>query len=307
MEIDFQLHQDLLGRQLLLGDQLGKLRGKEREAALRNNAEIYAETAALLDLSAITVHPPAIECSPGYVPPWSYPDIEDHLKVIRMVYDMAGGSILIAMGIDGTFAIPDGQGYEDFIYSFYDSPDERKAEARERAVWAVEIMKRMIDAGAEVLYNCSDYCFNTGPFLPPDMFEEFIFPFLRYQTIELRRAGAWVIKHTDGNMLPILEMLIESGPHAIHSIDPVAGMDIREIKTRCRGRVAVMGNVNTSYLQTGPAEAVRRSAEYALTNGMPGGAYIYSSCNSIFEGIPLDNYQAMLEVREEHGYYSKEY
>jgi uroporphyrinogen decarboxylase len=306
MEIDFQLHEELLGRRLLLGVELGKLQGKEKEAALKRNAEIYTETAYRLDLSAITVHPPAIECSPGYIPPWSYPDIEDELKVISMVRDLAADNILVAMGIDGTYGIPEGDGFEEFLFSFFDSPQERKAEAQQRVEWAVEIMKRMIHAGAEVMYNCSDYCFNSGPFISPKLFEEFIFPYLQYQVQELRSAGAMVIKHTDGNILPILDMLVESGPHAIHSIDPIAGMDIGEIKTACQGKVALMGNVNAAYLQTGPLESVEESAEYALKNGMPGGGYIFSSCNSIFEGIPLENYLAMLEVREKQGFYAEE-
>jgi uroporphyrinogen decarboxylase len=43
MEIDFQLHKELLGKSLILGKQLGKLAGKEKEAALQHNAEIYKE------------------------------------------------------------------------------------------------------------------------------------------------------------------------------------------------------------------------------------------------------------------------
>ena len=157
MEIDFQLHKELLGKRLILGKELGILKGRDKEAALRNNADIYIETAIKLDYSAITVHPPAIECSPGYIPPWSYPEIENELKVIKMVRELAGNTIMVAMGIDGTFSIPDGNDFLNFAYDLADREDEKLEEAQKRVTWAIEIMKRMIDSGAEIMYNCSDY------------------------------------------------------------------------------------------------------------------------------------------------------
>jgi len=261
------------------------------------------ETAIKLDYSAITVHPPAIEFSPGYIPPWSYPDMEDELKVIRMVNELACGKFLVAMGIDGTYTIPDGDDYLEFVYSLVDKPDEKKDEALKRVNWAIEIMKRMINAGARVMYNCSDYCFSKGPFMSPQMFEEFIFPYLKRQTDALKSEGAYVIKHTDGNIMPIIDMLIDAGPHAIHSIDPLAMVDIKEVKEKYGHKICIMGNVDTAKLQMGPREAIELSAEYAITSGMQGGGYIFSSCNSIFKGIPLENYLAMLNVRERIGSY----
>jgi uroporphyrinogen decarboxylase len=304
MEIDFQLHRELIGKNLILGKELGKLMGKEKEKALQHNAQIYVETAIELDYSAITVHPPAIECSPGYIPPWSYPDFEDELKVISLVYKYAEDRFMVAMGIDGTYSIPDGKEYLDFVYSLVDEPEEKIEEAENRVNQAVEIMKRMIAAGAQVMYNCSDYCFNKGPFLSPQMFEKFIYPFLKKQTEALKAEGAYVIKHTDGNIIPVIDMLIDAGPHALHSIDPVAMVDIGEIKQKYGSKICIMGNVNTAKLQLGTEEEIIESAEYALKCGMPGGGYIYSSCNAIFEGIPLKNYMTMLKVRERLGTYS---
>lgn len=303
MEIDFQLHQDLLGKKLVLGKELGLLYGHDKQEALENNAHIYLETAKRLDYSAITVHPPAIECSPGYIPPWSYPEMEDHLYVIRRVNSLAEEAFYVAMGIDGTYAIPDGDAYLNFVYDLIDHPEEKKEEARKRVAGAVEVMKRMIDAGARVLYNCSDYCFNKGPFLSPALFEEFIYPYLKWQTERLKEEGAIVIKHTDGNILPIMDMLVDAGPHVLHSIDPVAGMDIQQIMNEYGDRICIMGNTDTTVLQHGTREQIQKCAINALQAGMKHqGGYIFSSCNSIFEGIPLENYLAMLEVREFTGY-----
>jgi uroporphyrinogen decarboxylase len=184
-----------------------------------------------------------------------------------------------------------------------DEPEELISYADKYTNWAIDQMKQMIEAGASVMYNCSDYCFNQGTFLSPSQFEQFIYPFLKRQTTELKMAGAYVIKHTDGNILPILDMLVDCKPHAIHSIDPLAGMDIAEVKRLINGRTAIMGNVDSTKIQIGDKQGIIESAEYAIKNGMPGGGYIFSTCNSVFDGIELENYLLMLEVRKNYGRY----
>jgi len=103
-----------------------------------------------------------------------------------------------------------------------------------------------------------------------------------------------------------MDMIVDAGPHAIQSIDPIALVDIRKIKGKFGTKICLMGNVNTAHLQMGSKQEIIESSEYSLKFGMPDGGYIYSSCNSIFEGVPLENYLLMLDVREKMGYYDLE-
>ena len=301
MEIDFELTRQLLGEDLVLGSKLSALSSRERKSALNKNVDLYIQTAFKLDYSSITVHPtPTTLYTPGEK---YYQTLEDELYVIQNIYREAGDSILVAAGIDATYPIPDGASMLEFSYNLIDHKDEMLDFAKKNTLWAVDQMKQMIGAGANVMYNCSDYCFNTGPFLSPAQFEIFIYPFLKMQTAKLRKEGAFVIKHTDGNIEPILDMLLDCNPHCIHSIDPLAGMDIADVKRRTAGRCALMGNVDSTLIQQGDKKGIIRSAEYALKNGMPGGGYIFSTCNSVFNGIELDNYLLMLQTRKKLGNY----
>jgi uroporphyrinogen-III decarboxylase len=63
--------------------------------------------------------------------------------------------------------------------------------------------------------------------------------------------------------------------------------------------MALMGNVQCSLLQDGPEEAIRDSARYCLEKASPGGGYIFSTSNTVFKGMPLRNYEYMLEVFRE--------
>ncbi|HEY3417558.1 MAG TPA: uroporphyrinogen decarboxylase family protein, partial [Armatimonadota bacterium] len=155
--------------------------------------------------------------------------------------------------------------------------------------------RAMQEAGADFANLVSDVAFNGGPFISPPMFREFIIPYMHRHIPALKAEGLIVIQHSDGNLLPILDDWISPGMHMLHSLDPMAGMDMAEVKRRTYGKVALMGNVQCNLLQDGPEEAIRASARYALQHAAPGGGYVFSSSNTIFPGLPLRHYEVMLE------------
>jgi uroporphyrinogen decarboxylase len=149
---------------------------------------------------------------------------------------------------------------------------------------------------------CTDYCFNRGPFLRPADFAEFVSPYLARLIQGYRELGFYTSKHTDGNIMPILDQLA-ANPHALHSLDPQGGVDIAEVKRRYGDQLCLVGNVKWSALDSGSEEEVRESARYALQNGMPGGGYIFSSSNCIYTSLPLSRYELMLDVWRQEGDY----
>jgi uroporphyrinogen decarboxylase len=151
---------------------------------------------------------------------------------------------------------------------------------------------------------CSDYSFNSGAFLSPAMFDDFITPYLIRLVAGYRELGLYVIKHTDGNIMPILDRLLAVRPHAIHSLDPQGGVDIAEVKRRCGSEICLIGNVNCALLDTGTDEQVIESARYALRHGMPGGGYIFSTSNCIYTGMPLRRYELILDMWRREGNYA---
>jgi len=136
------------------------------------------------------------------------------------------------------------------------------------------------------------------------MFAEVVTPYLTQLIKGYREQGFYVIKHTDGNIMPILDQLVEANPHALHSLDPQANVDIAEVKKLVGDKVALIGNVNCGLLTTGTDEEVRESARYALKHGMPGGGYIFSTSNCIFTGMPLARYELILDIWRKEGNYS---
>lgn len=280
-ELEFQLEDEMFGRRFLHGRDLEGLTAKEREQRICENAEYMVEVYTALEYSILPLH---------------YLDEAGIAATAKHIRKLTGSEWMLTAHGDGTFAIPDGHELEQFVYRIADAPEEVEAQADAMARRAIERNKRLIDAGIDSFILCSDYCFNAGPFLSPQMFRRFIQPYLARIIAETKRAGAYTIKHTDGDIMPILDQLVECEPHALHSLDPMAGVDIKVVKELVGHKVCLAGNVHCAALQTGTDEEVIASAQYALDHGKPGGGYIFCTSNIPFKGMLPERYTMVLDV-----------
>jgi len=271
--------------------QWDQMEEKERQLHREDMADIYIATAGRYGHSAIFLHP-----NPG--------SLEEIMRLIDLVREKSGDKYFLMIHGDATYGIPSGQSMADFSFRMADDPDGMKADAGrmvDHALRTAEALQK--HGGLDGFALCADYCLNTGPFLSPRQFSEFVTPFLARLIRGYRDMGFYVIKHTDGNIMPILDQLVQANPHALHSLDPQAGVDIAKVKKRYGDRVCLIGNVNCGLMDTGTDEEVVESVRYALQNGMPGGGFILSTSNCIYTGMRLSRYELMLDVWRREGNY----
>lgn len=272
--------------------QWDQMEEKERRLHREDIANIYIQTAERYEHSAIFIHDnPAT--------------LDECLRIVDTIREKSGDKYFLMRHGDATFSIPDGNAMYDFSYRMADEPEKLHAEAQrmvDEAVRRAEVMAR--HGGLDGFALCSDYCLNQGPFLSPRLFAEFVTPYLAKLTQAYREMGFYVIKHTDGNIMPILDQLVQTHPHALHSIDPQAGVDLAEVKRLCGDQVCLIGNVNCGLLDTGTEEEIIADARRALRDGMPGGGYIFSTSNCVYTGMPLRSYEVMLDVWRNEGNYA---
>jgi len=272
--------------------QWDQMTEEERNLHRNDMASLYIATAEKFEHSAIFLH--------------RNPNTEEEtLRLIDLVREKSQGKYFLMLHGDATYGIPSGSEMMEFSYELQDKPKKLKEEAEKNVCSALEQAERIAKhGGLDGFALCGDYCLNTGPFLSPKLFSEFVTPYLVKLIQGYRDMGFYVIKHTDGNIMPILDQLLEARPHALHSLDPQAGIDIAEIKRLCGNEVCLIGNVNCGVLQTGTDEEVVESVRYALQNGMPGGGYIFSTSNCIYTGMRLSRYELMLDVWRKEGNYN---
>lgn len=263
----------------------------EQKLHLRDMAEIYVLTARRFGHSAIFIHSPL-------------PREEDHYRLIDEIRDQSGDEYFLMMHGDATYSVPTGEDMMEFCGRLMDEPNKAQDEARRNVDEALARGERMRKhGGLDGFALCSDYCFNTGPFFSPDWFDVFVTPFLADLIRGYRQQGWYVIKHTDGNIMPILDLMVDCGPDALHSLDPQGGVDLAEVKRLVGDRVCLIGNVNCGLMQTGSEEELAADVRRALRQGMPGYGYIFSTSNCAYTGLPLERYEQMHAIWQAEGIY----
>ena len=287
-EIDFQETEKHFEGRTFFG-----LAGEKDRAGLsfrqmnEHNAQLRADIARKFDHSIIVS-----SFVPGYEG-MNY--FEQSRAQILKLRELVGTDIMVLGGGDPTYEIPGSDMYE-FSIKLFEKPDEMKENAQKRVDTMLENFLEYKKAGAEGFLLWSDYAFNSGPFLSPEMFGEFITPYLK-QTIDgIRSMGCYAIKHSDGNLMPVIDQIIDCNPHALHSIDPMAGMDIKKIKEMYGHKICICGNVHCAYMQTGTKEQIAESALNALKYGKPGGGYIFCTSNVVFRGMPIESYELIHNI-----------
>ena len=166
------------------------------------------------------------------------------------------------------------------------------------------LAQRAIKAGADGVVLAGDWAFNTGPFMSPAHFREFVYPCFKRCIDLCHAAGAYTIKHSDGNLWPIMDLIASSGIDAINPLEPEAGMDLGEVKRRYGDRLCITGNISCGYtLSEAREEEVVREVRAAIRAAGPGGGYIMMSSNSLHSSVRPENYGAMVAAAHTYGRY----
>lgn len=158
--------------------------------------------------------------------------------------------------------------------------------------------------GADFVFTGDDYASAQGPFMSPQTFRELLYPGLKKVMKGFRDQGLGVIKHTDGNIMPILDMILDCDIDCLDPIDPLGNMDMAQMKQDYGDRFAFKGNVNcATTLVDGSTEQVVRETLEVIKAAGEGGGLILSSSNSIHSSVNPANYLAMLNTIRAYGEY----
>ncbi len=245
--------------------------------------------------------------SPGdlkrYTPP--DPGADDVLGSLPEVIDRyKGRKAVTAICRDAFFNPAFLRGTSQFLMDMAENPRLVQELIEVTLGYDIPAMQRMVRAGVDVVVFGDDYADKNSTMMSPRHFEQLILPGLKRCVDAAHEAGAYVVKHTDGNIMGILDMIVETGIDALNPLEPQAGMDIGLIKQRYGDRIALIGNIDCGYLLSqGSPEEVRAVTRETIRKAAPGGGYCLSSSNSIHSSVKPANFMAMIQTLREYGEY----
>ena len=168
-------------------------------------------------------------------------------------------------------------------------------------VAAVALAKQ---AGADIIIMNGDLSGEETTIMSPDNYREYIKPYHAEIVEHVHNQGLLIVKHTDGNMWPILDDFLEVGFDGLHPIQPQC-MDIGETKQYVAGKACIVGNIDCrNLLVFGNEEEADQAVKETIEVAALGGGYIVSSSNSIHPGVKPENYIAMVNAVHKYGSYA---
>ena len=169
----------------------------------------------------------------------------------------------------------------------------------------LKALKNFVETGADIVCFSGDYATKDSLMASPEHLEKFGVSPLGELVHYLHSEGIPCILHSDGNIMPIMDMLLgTSGIDGLHPIDPVAGLDIGVVKEKYGDRVCLVGSIDCGPLMMwGTKEEVRQAVKENIRKAGKGGGLIAASSHSIQSKAKPENYVEMVKAIREYGKY----
>lgn len=220
---------------------------------------------------------------------------EDAQQVLDSKGDRAAGAaiklgvapMLMSMGLDG------------FSYALADDPGLIVEVLRRYTDWQVIVCQNLIEMGFDFLWSFDDIAYRSGPFCSRKVFLNILLPALRKVSESI--TIPWIF-HSDGNIMPVLDDLLELGMDGLHPLEP-GPMDLATVKEQYGDKVCLIGNVSVHKLSMGTPDEIDEIVRQCIAVAGKNGGYMVSSSNSTPSYANAANVRAMADAIQKYGKY----
>ncbi|MEM2122324.1 MAG: uroporphyrinogen decarboxylase family protein [Candidatus Bathyarchaeia archaeon] len=161
----------------------------------------------------------------------------------------------------------------------------------ERIRDAVEALKDRID----LVFWWEDLATRHGPNISPRLYREFLLPHYKRVTGFLNKNKIdRIMMDSDGNLYPLLDLIVEAGITGLWPLEVNAGMDVRLVRERCGEKLFLAGNLDKRKVAEG-GEAMMSEVDSKVPVMKESGGYIAG----LDHVVPLDmSYSRFVEYAE---------
>ncbi len=172
------------------------------------------------------------------------------------------------------------------------------------AEWNLKRIELLLDFGVDTVYHTA--CYETTAFWSPAMYRQCFRPYLENILALLHQGGVKLHYYMDLGIMPLLEDFKEMGVDILSTLDPLpyGNTDIAEVKSYLGDTTCLWGGVNApQVIEQGGASDVRQAVREAIRTAAPGGGFVLSTADSVWDTDVLDNVMAFIEAGLEFGRY----
>jgi len=185
-------------------------------------------------------------------------------------------------------------GLELFSYAYAEYPDVVTKYIDVQSRYNLNQVLPLFNAETCPLFELgSDVAFKNGLLFSPEFLRKHYMPYLERAVAAFHEKGIKVYAHSDGNLNQIIDDMVASGIDGLHSIEPASGMSLREVRKRFKDLILLAG-IDCRVMAFGTPEEVKKEVRGAIEAAGPN--YFVGVAGNIYDGIPVANVQAMLDV-----------
>ena len=156
----------------------------------------------------------------------------------------------------------------------------------------------------DAVWYYEDMGYKEHPFMSPDAYRRLIFPAHARLTDYAHAHGLPVILHSDGFIEPLLPAIVEAGIDCLQPIEVKSGMDLLRIHRMYGEKIALMGGIDITALNTNDKEKIDRELESKIPVVKNGYGYILHSDHSIPPDVSYDTLRYFTRRALELGSYA---
>jgi len=202
------------------------------------------------------------------------------------------------------------QGMENFLMNLALHSDFARALLEKNADLCKQLMDNFLRETGEfldIIKIGDDLGTQHNLLISPKMYRDILKPIhADFISFIKERTAAKIFFHTDGDVFPLIDDLIEIGVDILNPIQTSAGKmsNLQELKKRYGKKIVLCGGIDTHrILPQGSPEKVRQEVRRVIQILGPGGGYIVSSVHTIMNDVPAENILAMVDATVEFGKY----
>lgn len=190
------------------------------------------------------------------------------LETIRLLRARAGAEVPVLGVVVSPFSLPVMQlGFERYLELLLEQPARFERLMRLNAAFTVEWANAQLAAGASALVYFDPVSSTT--IIPADLYRQTGFVVARRALAQFH--GPAVTSFASGRCLPILAEVAQTGTVGVQVS---AQEDLADLKARCRGRLAVVGNLNALEMRGWSPEEAEAQVMATIAAAGPGGGFL---------------------------------
>ena len=186
-----------------------------------------------------------------------------------------------------------------FMLALYDYPDEIKQFQARFNDYMIDVSRRLVEAGADVIFIYDDYGTTGAPLTSVEMWKEFTYPLLKKHIEAVHDAGAIAMLHSCGYQMSFLEHYVEAELDILQSFQPKAGNDFRKAREVVGDRLTFCTGIDVQQGERMTPDELRQDILRAYRIGGRNGRHIIGYTHMLQHTMPAENTEAILTtVRE---------